>query len=257
MKTLWRQASSPKEDSSSDTSEDLGSNVLEGSLRELRATGLAEIRNQHFFLKETPTSDDPDVAFLTAIEKELLPPDGTISGEKGSLAGAIAWLLMQIPLEGLAWSDAPLQRLREDFGREMFDITNNQRWQNVVYWARFLGYCTVLQIGKGIVVVPDPTVALGRHLPYALPIKQTTVQGFLHALAARTPVFEEGSARRAIEALLPSHRRRDSHELSLPTVLALRRLVDAGVVHAIGLADADRWAASGIGDGRVSHLSRR
>jgi hypothetical protein len=245
-----------REDNSSEVREETGSNLLEGSLRELRATGLAEIHNQRFILKQKPVSTDPNREFLIAIERELLSPDVDIDGEKGSLAGAISWLLAQDPLEGLAWAEAPLQRLREDLGRERFDITNNQRWQNTIYWARFLGYCTVLHLGKDIIVVPDPTVALRRYLNEMLTLKQVTVQSFLRSLAVRVPVFEEGAARRAVEALMMPHRGRDAHTLSPSTVLALRRLVESGSLHAIGLADADRWATPGIGDGRISHLSR-
>jgi len=229
-------------------------NAYRNALGELVRSGFATSDDKTVKLVDTASSE-----FLECIERNLLAPDVNVSEDRGYLAGAIAWFLTHEPTKPLPW-DSGQRALRDDFGEtsETFDITNQGRWQNFAYWARFLGYATLAEIGGQGVVVPDPKRALRRHLAAALPSGQETPVGvFLSRLAAVTPVFEGGAVRRAIEDRFPEKRRRPPHELSRTTSLSLRRLQTAGELRALRRDDAEIWVTPGLHDGRVSHLEGR
>jgi hypothetical protein len=230
-------------------------NAYRNALGEFVRSGFADYHDKAVRLVDTASSE-----FVECIERHLLAPDVNVSGDRGYLAGAIAWFLTREPIKPLPWDSAPQGALREDFGEasEVFDISNKERWQNFAYWARFLGYATLAEIGGHAVVVPDPKRALRRHMAAALPSSREAPVGvFLNRLATATPVFEGGAARRAIEGRFPEKRRKPPRELSLTTSLALRRLQIAGELRALRRDDAEIWVATGLHDGRVSHLEGR
>lgn len=229
-------------------------NVFKGSLKELISSGFAEIIDKKIVL----TIVEPD-SFLGCVERLLLSPNINVDSKQGYLAGSIAWFLTREPTKPLPWRTAPHNALRADFCEtpRTFEITNDSGWQNFAYWARFLGYATVIEIGGQSMVVPDPKIALNRHLDTALPAGQEMPVGaFLRNLASLTPVFENGAAHRAVEERLKQNRRLSPHQLSPATSLALRRLQIAGDLRLIRHDDAEIWIAHGLHDGRVSHLKR-
>lgn len=230
-------------------------NAYRNALGELIRSGFATYKDKVVILTDHASNE-----FLECIERHLLAPDIDVNGDRGYLAGGIAWFLTREPTKPLAWDSAPQGALRDDFGEtsETFDVTNKERWQNFAYWARFLGYATLAEIGGQAVVLPDPKLALRRHLGAALPSgRETPIGVFLNRLATMTPVFEGGTARRAIENRLSDNRRRAPSELSLATSLALRRLQTAGELRPIRRDDAEIWVAPGLYDGRISHIERR
>lgn len=229
-------------------------NAYRNALAELVRSGFATYKNNVVLLADTESTQ-----FIECIERNLLPPDINVSGEHGSLAGAIAWLLTREPTNPLPWDSAPQSVLREDFGEgaETFDVTSKERWQNLAYWARFLGYATLAEVAGQAFVIPDPKIVLYRHLDETLPSGEETPIGvYLSRLAKVTPVFEGGTARRVVEDRLPVTRRRPLRQLSAATSFALRRLQFAGDLRPIRRDDAEIWVAPGLYDGRVSHFAR-
>ncbi len=225
------------------------------ALAELVRSGFAIYNDKAVLLADTASTE-----FLECIERNLLAPDINVSGDRGSLAGGIAWFLTREPTKPLPWDSAPQSALRDDLGEapETFDITNKERWQNFAYWARFLGYATLAEIGGQAAVVPDPKIALHRHLDAALPSGEETPIGvFFSRLATATPVFEGGAARQVIEDRLQDNRRRPPRQLSFATSLALRRLQMVGELRPVRRDDAEIWVTPGLYDGRVSHFARR
>jgi hypothetical protein len=230
-------------------------NAYKNALGELVHSGFAAYNGKLVVPTDTASGD-----FLECVERHLLAPNVNISEDRGQLAGGIAWFLTREPTKPLVWDSAPQGPLRDDFGEnpETFDITNKERWQNFAYWARFLGYATFAEIGAQAVLVPDPKLALRRHLDAVLPSGQETPIGaFLNGLATITPVLEGGAARQLIEDRLVNNRRRPQRALSSATSLALRRLQIAGELRPLRRDDAEVWVVEGLHDGRISHLERR
>lgn len=228
--------------------------LFDESLGEFLRCDFARMEDKKLFL-EAPG----DTNFVDAVGGRLLALNVDIDDERGYLAGALAWFLTRRPTRPLAWGAAPVEELRHDFGDDpsVFDITNASRWQNFAYWARFLGFASFIEVSGQRMVVPDPRGVLGRLLDEALlKGRETPIATFFGNLAARTPVFEGGAIRRAVEERLrrgPASPR----EISETTAFALRRLQIAGELQPLQQSDAEMWTAPPFfGSGRVSHLKR-
>lgn len=199
---------------------------------------------------------DIDTRFIDWVELRLLDPSINADYQQENVARAFAWLLMQSPLRPLAFGENYSGLIRQQLGEgaDVFDLTNKERFQNLAYWARYLGYCT--QIGNRA-VVPDPTGALARWLPRVLGTeKEMSIHNFMRELATKIPVLEDGSVRRRLEDdLVVDSLRRDPQRLSQSTSLALKRLADRGRIAFKDLSDAKNLILD-FGDKtqRVSHI---
>lgn len=197
-----------------------------------------------------------DAAFIELVERLLLDPASPAREEQRAFPRALAWLLMQSPLRPISFSENPRTRLREQLGDgDDYELTNFSNFQNLVYWARALGYCGILGMEKPLVVV-DPTVALRRHLAGFLPNKgEMRIAEVVTALATRVPVFENGTVREEVEARVIAQAERS--RFSPSTSLALKRLADANLIRLVAHADADARVLD-LGDAteRVTHIAR-
>ena len=199
---------------------------------------------------------DIDTLFVDWVENRLLAPSINDEYRQENVAPALAWLLMQSPLRPLPFRENHADLIRQQFGEgsNVFDLTNKERFQNLVYWARYLGYCTL--IGNRS-VVPDPSGALSRWMPRIFGgVKEMTVENLLRELAAKVPVLEEGAVRRRLEGdLVADPLRRDPNRLSQSTSLALKRLAVRGKIAFKDLSDAhNRILDLGDKTQRVSHV---
>ena len=232
-------------------------NVFTGSLTELTRAGLASISHNRVIATE-PTglsSGSGHNCFVAAIERTLLAANIDMADERSALAGGIAWLLTRDPMRPLPWQGAPAAELLNDLGENgnRFDVTNESRWQNLAYWARYFGYASFLDVAPVPAVVPDPIGALRRHLNATLPVgREVAIGEFFTGLAGISPVFEGGTARRRVET--GPGTRRGPREVSRSTAFALRRLQVQGTIEALRHDDAEIWTTPGLFDGRVSHL---
>ena len=232
-----------------------GTTLFDESLNELIRSGFARTESKKLFLEAVGDKD-----FIAAVEGRLLAPNVDIDTERGHLARALAWFLTRRPTRPLPWSSAPSEALREDFGSGepfVFDLTNNSRWQNFAYWARFLGFASFIEVSGVRMVAPDPKGALSRLLVGALPKDRETPIGIFFAnLAGLTAVFEGAAVRRAVEERL-QRGAPEPRAISEATAFALRRLQIAGELQPVESHDAEMWTAPAFfGGGRVSHLKR-
>ena len=163
---------------------------------------------------------------------------------------ALAWLLAQDPFDPMPWSggvhaERILNQLSEtDPLRGV--IGNNSRYQNLIYWARYLGLAERVsaKFGARVVdmVIPDPTEAILKKLPgifncdHELPI-----QTFMQRLAVECSMLDGGIARCNLETRLPEEFQPKEGRISRTTSLALTRLMTRGLIKLESPSDSQTW----------------
>ena len=241
--------------------EDRSDPMLSGVLSEMRALGLIERDESGKVSLGATSPNGDDGTFLEFVEKRLLHPEVAEKHGQAKVPGALAWFLVQDPARPLTWSQNYRAEVEADCGPDTgaFDLTDVARFEQFVYWARYLGFAWRLETREANVVFPDPTVALARHLPKVIGGKGATpIQDVMTKLAERLPVIEGGAARLAVESQLPLNKRRPDGQLSRSTSLAMERLELLGRLVLERPADApavnlDRSS----GPRAVSHLTWR
>lgn len=238
---------------------DNGADMLRATLSEAYALRMVEeVEGKLCFAGSALDKKQQDIDFLFVewIESRLLDPGVSADYRQEKVAFAIAWLLMQSPLRPLSFQDNYSSIIRQQLGEnaDVFDLTNKERFQNLAYWTRYLGYCTM--IGNRA-VVPDPTVALERWLPKIFETEtEMSIDNFTREMGLKIPVLEDGAVRRRVEGdVIVDSLRRDPQRLSQSTSLALRRLSERGRIGFKDLSDANSRTLD-LGDKiqRVSHI---
>jgi len=164
---------------------------------------------------------------LQFFERRLLDPVEAEKYGQGSFPLALAWFLSQDPTIPFVWGHNYANQVIEECGAESrsFELTNHSRFEQFVYWARYLGFAWRLDLEDSRAVLPDASHALARHLPSILPAKTPrTIQEVMAELARHLPVLEGGEARKRVESLLSPEKRRPPGQLSRSTSFALERL---------------------------------
>lgn len=207
---------------------------------------------------DSPKGDEAE--FLSALEDRLLHSVNAAIYRQGSFPQALSWFLMQSPEKPLQWDRNYREQVLADCGHSTgpLELTNVARWQQFVYWARYLGFAWRLQVADGAnVVIPDPTIAIVRHVPAVLAGKtRCSLWNFMSEIAKVLPVLEGGDARSDVESKLPAEKRRPREHLSRSTSFALERLEQSGRVRLERLADADALNLDlGSGLRAVSHIT--
>jgi hypothetical protein len=125
-----------------------------------------------------------------------------VGGEPNGFATLCAWLL-QLPVDGVPSNRGGLkERLRSSgYTLEELQIANDARWDNVIYWARYLGLVRQILDEPCGRVVADPTDYLRRHLSELIqPGEEVSAAEFRSRLGALCPVLDGGDARAAVIA---------------------------------------------------------
>jgi hypothetical protein len=186
------------------------------------------------------------------------PPRATGAGQAGVLY-ALAWFLTKSPLQPVSFSDAPQNLLREDLGAfaSKADLGTTSSYQNLLWWARYLGFATLVGDAGSRRAFPDPIRAISAVLEKVLPDSNwVDMDVFLSRLAAIYPVLEGGSVREEVEASRTSPPA-DDGSLSVASSLALQRLDDRGAISLGVVADAKtRILDFGGSTKRVSRVRR-
>jgi hypothetical protein len=196
--------------------------------------------------------------FLKIAVRLMVDEVETAVPAQGWVAGAIAWMLCQDPLDPLPWtgSGAATRILNQLGPQNVYGMTNTSpRFQQAVYWARALGFVTRMNLREEV-VVPDPTAALLARLDTVLPAGgETTLATFISDLGRLCPVFDGGVVRREVANRIGAAL--DEKATSPSLALALHRAKQRGELHFKMLSDAEVVFVPGmLGDGRVSHVSR-
>ena len=209
---------------------------------------------------------DSERYFRGYLERTLFDPARAIETQQDGFMLALAWFLGANPLQPLSFSEPPQNALNREIGEKASktELTSLNRYQNFLYWARYLGFATIVG-GRDVNdtnsrrVVPDPTRAIETALPPVfagdteLPIEQ-----FLNRLAAIFPVLEKGSVRQHYDEMRRNPTADAIHRLSIATSIALQRLADRQQIVLRSVADAtSRVLDFGVREGRVSHISLR
>nr|ART37006.1 D251 [uncultured bacterium] len=245
--------------------EDGGSTaLLKDSLSEARRLGLVEESGDRLLVPASARGRggrqaDLQAHFLAYIREVLFdPPRAADAGQAGVLY-ALAWFLTKSPLQPVSFSDAPQNLLREDLGAfaSKADLGTTSSYQNLLWWARYLGFATLVGDAGGRRAFPDPIRAISAVLDKVLPDSDwVDMEVFLSRLAALYPVLEGGSVREEVEANSTVPRAIDG-SLSVASSLALQRLADRGSISLDVVADAKaRILNFGGSNKRVSRIRR-
>ena len=218
-----------------------GSAVGDDVVRELRNLKMLVLGDDGSLTVSPTLTSLTEEGFVGYLQEKLLTPAIAETHGQKYIPGALAWFLCQDPAKPLSFGYNYKQLVDQDCGTEIasFELINRDRFNQFVYWARFLGFAWRLDIDKRNVVVPDPTQAIARTLGrWEGRTDWLPVGEFLSRLAVDLPVLEEGTARANVESrIAPNMRRADGH-ISRSTSFALRRLERSGQIEMQRLADA-------------------
>lgn len=245
--------------------EDGGSTALfTNSLSEARRLGLVEENGDRLIVPEAARGKggrnaDLQANFLSYLRETLFVPERAASAGQAGVLIALAWFLTKSPLQPVGFSDAPQNQLRDDLGQfaERAELGSTSSFQNLLYWARFLGFATVVGDAGSRRAFPDPSRAISAVLDRVLPDNNwLDIDVFLTRLAAIYPVLEGGSVREEVEANSTVPPAKDGN-LSVASSLALQRLADRGSIALDVVADAKaRILDFGGSNKRVSRVRR-
>lgn len=245
--------------------------LFSNTLQEARRIGLVEDMDDKLRLTADARGGskkvrDSEVYFLDYMRRTLFDPARALETQQSGFMIALAWFLSSSPLRPMNFSEAPQVGMRAQIGdhASKTELTSLNRYQNFLYWARYLGFATIVggrdaDDQNARRVIPDPVRAIEGALPAIfaegndLPIEQ-----FLMRLAGIFPVFEKGSVREEYEAMLLIPISDPGQRLSITTSIALQRLAYRQRIALTSLADAPaRILDFGSREGRVSHVALR
>lgn len=180
----------------------------------------------------------------TILKPRLTVPEAATACKQPDVPEALAWLLAQDPFAPLAKSGVQADRINQQLGDKddlRTVLGNDARFQNLLYWGRYLGFAEWMGLGSTDQIMSDPTRAIAADLPRIFEAEtQLAVSKFVQRAAAICPVLEDGSARLALEERMIEAPRKPGH-FSRSTSLALARLETRGVVLLAAESDAETW----------------
>ncbi len=245
--------------------EDGGStNLLKASLAEARRLGLVDEKDGRLFVPDAARgrggrNANLEAHVLSYLRETFFDPERAASAGQAGFLIALAWFLTKNPLQPVSFSDAPQNQLRSDLGQfaGKAELGSTASFQNLLYWARFLGFATVVGDAESKRAFPDPIRAISAVLDRVFPDnKWVDMDMFLSRLAAIYPVLEGGSVREEVEASSTVPPAVDGR-LSVASSLALQRLADRGLILLDVVADARaRILDFGGNTKRVSRVRR-
>jgi hypothetical protein len=209
---------------------------------------------------------DPEASFRGYMLRTLFDPTRAAEAQQNGFMLALAWFLTTNPLNPMSFSDGPQNQLKAEIAdsANKTELTSINRYQNFLYWARYLGFATILggrdsEEANSRRVIPDPVRAITSVLPAIFENDdELAIEAFMGRLAAIFPVFEGGAVRQDYEAMRLNPRANSDHRLSIATSIALQRLADRQTVVLTSIADAATLIFDFGGDeGRFSHIARR
>lgn len=225
-----------------------------------RATGFldgdAKGKDVCFAPHLTPKHTDPEtlsatlpitlVGFLCAD-----PPDAI-----NDLATVLAWLMTQ-PIAATPETTAKLKlkfkKVWPDF--EGLSMKADTQWEQLLYWARYLGLIWQRRFKQGAGVVVDPTCLLRRFLDELLaPGEKIEIKKFVAGLGERCPVLDGGVVRKRVLATLGKDLPQDV--LSDALSFALERLKREQVLDLIPVSDTKETRMHFAGGDPIDYVER-
>lgn len=210
---------------------------------------------------------DCESYFLAFMRRTLFDPVRASETRQAGFMVALSWFLSSNPLHPMNFSEPPQNTLKAQIGdaAPTTELTSLNRYQNFLYWARYLGFATIVGGGGDAEdvtsrrVIPDPVKAIESALPAIFVEKNDLpIEQFLIKLSAIFPVFETGTIRNEYETMRLAPIPDGDKRLSITTSLALQRLADRQRLNLVTIADApSRILDFGRREGRVSRVALR
>jgi hypothetical protein len=242
--------------------------LFSNTLQEARRLGLVEEVDDKLRLTVEARGGgkkgrDCEDHFRDYLKRTLFDPVRAVETQHSGFMLALAWFLSSNPLKPMSFSEGPQIALKIEIGdnANKTELTSINRYQNFLYWARYLGFATIVggrdaDDSNSRRAIPDPTRAIEAALPAIFAEDaELTIEQFLTRLAAIFPVFEKGSIRQDYDGMRLNPSADAAHRLSITTSIALQRLADRQRIAISSVADAPaRILDFGLREGRVSHI---
>jgi hypothetical protein len=257
----------------SEEEEVVATNLFSNALREALAIGLVETSEDKLMITERARSfanadKNREQSFRRFMIDTLLDEDKARSTQQACFMATLAWFLTKSPFRPTGFKADPTRDIKEDLGDRVAktDITAVSDYQNFLYWARYLGFATIVggrdsEGGRdGRYVIPDPLEAIEQVLPIIFSGQgEVPIEQFMSRLAAIFPVFEGGSVRQdMIRGPDAARTGAAGTTLSKATSIALQRLEGLQVITLRTDADAPVVILDlGRSERRVSHVGRK
>lgn len=204
---------------------------------------------------------DSEVYFREFLIRTLFDPIRASEAQQAAFMLALTWLMSSNPLKPMSFSEDPSSIIKMEIGENArkTECTTLLNYQNLLYWARYLGFATVVGNGTSRRIIPNPVPAIEDALPKIFADNnELPVEIFLTRLAAVYPIFERGSVRENFDAMRLVPLANPGIRLSITTSIALQRLADRQRIDMRSVADApSRVLDFGVRQGRVTHISLR
>ncbi len=245
--------------------------LFSNTLQEARRLGLVEEADDKLRLTADARGSgkrghDIESYFHDYLKRTLFDPARAIETQQDAFMLALAWFLSTNPLKPMGFSEGPQIALKIEIGdhANKTELTSINRYQNFLYWARYLGFATIVgwrdtDDPGSRRAIPDPARAIEVALPAIFADDdELPIEVFLGRLSAIFPVFEKGSIRKDYEQMRLTPPVDVAYRLSIATSIALQRLDDRQRITLSSVADAPaRVLDFGVREGRVSHVARR
>lgn len=202
--------------------------------------------------------------FLGYVGRTLFDQSRAAQAGQAGFMIALAWFLSANPLTPMGFADPPQIGLKLEIGdhANKTELTSLNRYQNFLYWARYLGFATIVggsddENTNSRRAIPDPSRAIAGALPTIFSDEsEHPIETFLSRLATIYPIFEKGSIRQEYDSMRLNPPTDGAHRISIATSIALQRLEDRQKIVMTTKADAPaRVLDFGLREGRVSHIS--
>lgn len=228
--------------------------IIRRVLAECRRARLVDIAEEEVQLADDLRSGR-EAQWADILEERLLDP----GQPENDFGRALTWLVAQNPYR--VYGDYPgyLRLLLDQVGESRLELGNKAPWDNLCYWAAFLGYGWAHRIASSSTTtelfVPDPTAAIARRLAHLFPEGPGTnvpVWDVQARLARVCPVFPGGAIYEPMRPLLP-----EVEHGHLPPALSLAwlRLEAVGKVQLVHISDGDEAILADAGSYRgITHV---
>jgi hypothetical protein len=187
------------------------------------------------------------------------------SAQQSGFMVALAWFLTKSPLKPFSFRNDPFNIIKADLGEFTVktDMKTVSDYQNLLYWARYLGFATFIggrasEAGRDARwVFPDPFSAIESVIPTIFADEtELPIELFMTRLSSVYPVFEGSAVRQEIDQVSGASSYANERRLSQATSLALRRLENHKYFEMKSRADAPVAILDfGLNDQRISHLA--
>lgn len=180
--------------------------------------------------EQEPKPTELDAVLPLVLARLLLAPK--IGSDSNSFATLCAWLLHQ-PVLTMPVDRGGLKNAIQGQGLSLneLQVQSDARWDNVIYWARYLGLVRQMRDEPCAGLVPDPTLFLRRHLPKLLPAgEEVDASTFRQRVGTLCPVLDGGTVRDALLARIAPDW--PEQQISDSLAFAIARLEHSGELRA-------------------------